>query len=135
MAADLTFPVREEVVAFLRASGPVTALLPAERIYGSEIPVNPVYPYVRFGQPDAVPLEYSCQNGATVTSDLHVFSRSEAECYAIAAELVASLDDKTIGLGGGMEAKARWTGGPIIRDPEDEELWHGVRTFEFEAAQ
>ena len=134
MAADLTFQVREAVVAFLRAQASLTALLPAGRIYGQMQPPNAVYPFIRFGSPDADPLEYSCMNGCTVTADLHVFSENEQECAAIAAELVIVLDGKTVDLGADKVADARWTGGPMLRDPDDEKLWHGVRTFEFEAA-
>lgn len=134
MATDLTFPVREAVVRFLRAEGSLTALIAASRIYGQEVPPNAEYPYVRFGAPTALPREWSCEDGSTVTADLHIFARNEAEACVIAQEIVTVLDDARLDLGGGRGAVARWTGGPTMRDPEDEELWHAVRTFDYEAA-
>lgn len=133
MAVDLTLDVREAGVVLLRGST-LTALMPASSIYGQDTPVNPPYPRVNFGQPATFPLEYSCQDGSTVTADLHVWSESEAECCAIAAELVEVMDGARLDLGGGVEATARWTGGQMFRDPADNSLWHGVRTFDFEAS-
>lgn len=135
MATDLTLPVREAGVVFLRAQGSLTALLPVSSIYGTEQPPNPPYPFVKFGQPTTDPLEYTCQDGCTVTADLHVFAETEAEAHAIGEELVLVLDEATLDLGGGREATARWTAGLSLRDPEDERLWHIVRTFEFEASE
>lgn len=135
MAVDLSFAVREAGVVFLRASGPVTALIPASSIYGQDVPPNRPYPHIQFGAPGAVPLEYSCVNGSTVTMDVHVFAENEAECNAIAAEIVEQMDGRTLNLEAGRETVVRWTGGQTMRDPEDEQLWHAVRTFDFEAME
>lgn len=122
-------------MAFLRADGPLTALQPYTRIYGQEQPPNPEYPFTRFGAPGAIPLEYSCVNGSTITADIHVFSENEDECNVIAAEIVTALDNASLDLGGDGTARARWTGGLTMRDAEDEDLWHAVRTFDFEAME
>jgi hypothetical protein len=139
LAVDFSLAVREAVVAFLRTDGPFTALQPVSGIYGQMQPPNTPYPFTRCGVPNAVPLEYSCVNGSTVTLDVVMFAEDEAECHAIAHELVTSLDGKELQLTdsdgnpiGGMYA--RWTGGPTGRDPEEESVWRAVRTFDFEAS-
>lgn len=136
MAADFTLPIREAVVAFLRLQGSFTALQPPARIYGLEQPPNTDYPFTRFGTPSAVPLDYSCASGETMTADIHVFAESEAECSVIAAELVTVLDEAALDLANGASANARWTGGPgPFEDSEVVGLWHAVRTFDFEAME
>jgi hypothetical protein len=133
VAVDLTFQVREAVVAFLRGQGALTAMLPAGRIFGQVQPPNTPYPFIRFGTPSITPLEYSCQDGVTVTADLHVFSENELEAAAIAAEVVAVLNRKRLSIDGG-EMDARWTGSQMLRDPEEADLWHVPVTFEYEAS-
>lgn len=120
---------------FARANGSITALVKAENIKGQDQPANPSYPFVRCGPPSAVPLEYSCVNGSTVTMDMHAFAQNEDEAAAIGAELVLQFDDVELPLDNGSSAKVRWTGGQNLRDPEDESLWHAVRTFDFEAME
>lgn len=139
MAADLSFPVREAVVKFLRAQASLTALVKGSQIFGQLQPPNTPLPFVRCGVPSNVPLEFSCFNGCTVTIDLLTFSENEDECAAIASELVTVLDAASVPLEDASNAvigrmDARWTGGISGRDPEEDSVWRAVRTFDFEAS-
>jgi hypothetical protein len=133
LAVDLTFPVREATVAFLRAQLSLTALIPAGKIFGQMQPPNTPYPFVRFGGPGATPLEYSCQNGSTVAGDLHIFAENEAEAEVIGTELVLVLDGMHIDLDGGGNMDVRWIGAQSLRDPDEADIWHKIESFEFEA--
>jgi hypothetical protein len=139
MATDLTLPVREAVTVFLRASSPLVATDPHNRaaddyIFGEVQPANTPYPFIRFGSPDTTPLEFSCFDGCSVSAAIHVFGDDEAQVKEAAAVLVAVLDGKSVPLEGGGELDARWTGGPTFRDPEEPDIWHAVRNFDFEAS-
>lgn len=135
--ADLTLEVREAVVSWLRADVALTALVPAERVFGLRQPVDAPYPFVRYGTPDTLPNTASCMSGSVVYVDLSTFAgkqgASEDEACTIAAAVVASLDGARLDLEGGRYAEVRWTGGQTLPDPDERDVWHALRSFEIEA--
>jgi hypothetical protein len=75
MPTDLSLEIRRAIVAHLRADASVTALVPAERIYGEWPTVtDPDWPFIRMGYSDAAAFEASGWSGSESGFTIHVFA-------------------------------------------------------------
>jgi hypothetical protein len=130
MPGDLTLETREAIIVALRADAALTALLPAERIYGMASDPDATYPFVRYGVPITSPLA-----GACVDATIHVYADgpSEDEACAIAKEIVRVLGDAALKLDPADPdtpvITLRWTGGQTLTDPSEPDIIHAYRTF------
>ena len=63
MAKDQSLALRQAVVTWLMAGTGLTALAPADRIFGEQPVALPAWPFVRYGEDDIVPLRAQCWHG------------------------------------------------------------------------
>lgn len=133
MPTDFTLPVRQSVVAHLKADAAVTALVSASRIYGEESPIQPEYPFIRYGLPFSAPYEATCWDGSTHRVTIHVFARGPFTDAAarIAKAVVASID--TLDLGALSLVDSEWVGNTWFRDTDETSLYHVVCEFDLTA--
>lgn len=125
MKAAPILEVRRAIVTRLRADASVTALgSPAlgQRIYGERTPATLTWPFVRYGQSDAV-----SSLGYDITAPIHVFSKAAFtdEAGDISEAIGASLDNLVLTLDG-RKAYLQYLGHQIIPDAAEADAWHGV---------
>lgn len=120
MASDPTLPLRQAIVAHLRADSAMTAVLAADHLHGERTPATVEWPFVRYGQAEIG------QTGGFVP--LHAFSKATFtdEVATIAAALVASLDGVTLILTDGRKATLDWGGTQVIPDAAEADAWHAI---------
>lgn len=90
--SDLSMPVKAAILARLEQHGPLTAIVPANRIYPMQPPSTPAYPFIRYSA-SVRAYEHSCGEGVLAEVQVHGFGRDETETHQIAAAVVAALDD------------------------------------------
>lgn len=129
-------PLRDGMIKRLENRAPLTAMVPAARIYGEAQPSVTDWPFVRYGAPILTPEEASGWTGARHRVTFHVFARGPSmdECAAICAQIVNELDGQDIDLvfpdGVDREATAYelfLQASQIIRDGTED--WHGIVEF------
>lgn len=75
MPTDLSLEIRRAIVAHLRADAAVTALVPADRIYGEWPTVtDPDWPFIRMGYADASAFEATGWSGSGIAFVIDVFA-------------------------------------------------------------
>jgi hypothetical protein len=121
--------VQDAVVATLRASAPVAALVEA-RVY-DRIPDKAPYPFIHFGETQAIEDDTDCGGSAEVFVTLHVWSNAVGAVQArlIAAAVRAALHRQPLTLAapyGLTEIEHRDT--RVFADT-DKTLTHGVVTL------
>ena len=135
MSVDHNLQLRRAILPMLKAE-PVIASLTGGRVY-SESPASlPDFPFIRYGNSDGTPTEWSCAEGSENAITVHVFSREPGtdECARLRKAVVRALDQKTRQLevdpDTGSSATAvdiRVTFLPaLFRDSDDVAAWHGV---------
>ena len=115
---------------------PVIASLTAGRVYSEAPPSKPEFPFIRYGNSDGTPTEWSCAEGSENVVTIHVFSRADGtdECARIRRAVCRALDQKTRQLevdpdtGNAATAIDMTVVGlpAIFRDTDDASAWHGV---------
>jgi hypothetical protein len=121
--------LRQKIVTRLRGDGALIAIgTPAldERIY--EVPpVNPTWPWVRYGGPGETPI----RKGTSVRFTIHTFSKAQFsdESANLNGGVQASLEDAVIELSPGVTARIVWLGSQILPDPQEIGAHHGVNDF------
>lgn len=120
--------LRKAIITHLRADASVTSLgtpALAARIYGERTPAEKVWPFVRYGQSDALA-------GYEITAPIHVFSKAEFtdEVAQIAEAIGNSLDPDDRGLvlvlSDGRLARLRYLGHQVIPDAAEATAWHAI---------
>lgn len=135
MSVDHNLQLRRAILPMLKAE-PVIASLTGGRVF-SESPASlPAFPFIRYGNSDGTPTEWSCTEGSDNVVTIHVFSRTPGtdECARLRKAVVRALDQKTRQLevdpDTGDSATAvdmMVTGLPaLFRDTDDVAAWHGV---------
>jgi len=105
---------RRAALSILKGNAGLTAIVPAARLYSQRVPASPVWPFVKMGPTQSLPVRASCTRGAVVAFTVHAFAKPRmsggaevetAEDYAsrIGAAIEAALD----------ESRATFTGGTI----------------------
>lgn len=124
MATGLQRPLRRAILSTLKASAPLTAEIPAARIYPQAVPGNPVWPFAKLGPPVSLRIRAACVRGDNISLDVHAFTRGTAgetaEDHAgrIGGLIEAALDDRTLTLEGGATARIRLTDKRLFQDAE-----------------
>ena len=137
MVTGLQRLVRRAVLSALKANAPLIAVVPATRIYGQTVPMGAVFPFVRLGGPQTLPLHASCINGAgIVTLDVHAFVKPRldasgniaetAEDFAgrIGAAIEAALDRQRLPLEAFGFAALRLTEMRLLQDADEADAYH-----------
>lgn len=135
MSVDHNLQLRRAILPMLKAES-VIASLTSGRVYSEAPPSLPAFPFIRYGNSDGTPTEWSCTEGSENAVTIHVFSRAAGtdECARLRKAVVRALDQKTRQLevdpDTGNSATAvdmMVTGLPaIFRDSDDAAAWHGV---------
>jgi len=129
MATGLQRLVRRAVLARLKASAPLTALVPAGSIYPQAVPSEPAWPFIKLGPTGTLRLRATGVNGGLVSVDVHAFARARvsggqvvetAEDHAsrIGAVIEAALADNRITLEGGATANIELGDIRLMQDAE-----------------
>lgn len=127
----MNLPTRKAVLALLKASPGVTALMPAARIYPQAPPALPAKPFIRWGAPTAIPIRGACLAGAEVTFALHGFASSKPDVSAedhagqIEAAIVKAVDGRRVTVAGVGVLKLRVSSSLLLTDDEAD-TFHAV---------
>lgn len=144
MAIDSTLSVRSGMLAILKADAPMVALVPKASMFTQWTEAVPAYPFIRSGPPAGIPIRGACLDGQEITVALHGFSNgvrnasgqiilpAEDQAGQIGAAMAKALDRKVIVLPTGR-AGIRWTGGQLLQDPEETQVFHTVQNFRVRA--
>lgn len=137
MVTGLQRLVRRATLSALKANAPLTAIVPATRIYGQSVPDAATWPFVRLGGPQTLPLRGTCLSGAgVVTFDVHAFAKPRldgagniaetAEDYAgrIGAAIEAALDRQRLPLEAHGFAALRLTEMRLLQDADEADAYH-----------
>lgn len=92
--------VRRAILARLKASADVTALVPAGSIHGAGSVTSPAWPFVKFVAPQTLPRTASCLDGAFVTVGVHAFARARV----VGGVTVETAEDHASRIGAAIEA-------------------------------
>lgn len=126
MATGLQRPLRRALVATLRRSDALTAVVTATNIQpkpGAE----PVWPFVKLRAPATSRLRATCVNGGLISFGLHAFAQdrlsgeqvveyAEDHCGRIGGLLEAALSDRWLDLEGGYRARIEITDSQLLED-------------------
>ncbi|MET0439127.1 MAG: DUF3168 domain-containing protein [Devosia sp.] len=123
--------VRKGVVTILVNSAPVTALVPAQSIFGPQPPALPAWPFIQYGVAIDVPRRAACLDGQEIEVAVHCFAKGEEAASAIGAAVSEALDGQVITLTSPHvgTAKIMATGGQTIVDGTDSNSWHAIRNL------
>ncbi len=135
MSVDHNLQLRRAILPMLKAES-VIASLTGGRVFSEAPKALPAFPFIRYGNSDGTPTEWSCTEGSENVVTIHVFSRADGtdECARLRKAVVRALDQKTRQLevdsdtGGAATAiDMQVTFMPaIFRDTDDASAWHGV---------
>lgn len=126
MANDLRLPVRRAIIAYLRTIPGVTALVGPTSIYGPEVPVGPVWPFVQYGFSNAFPDRASCLDGTRIVVSMHCYAHGPGEDAAsqVGNAIARALDGAELKTEAGNDFSITWTGGTSLSDPGEPDAWH-----------
>lgn len=124
MATGIQRLVRRAVLAQLKGSAGLVAIVPAARIYPQAVPIEPGWPFVKMGPSQTLPRKASCVDGGDVTMDVHAFARGSASETAedhasrIGAAIETALANNWLALEGGGRARIRLSDIRLMQDDE-----------------
>ncbi len=133
MANDFALQAREYLVEALRADAALTALLPAERIYGELVPAKPTWPFIRVEPPISAPDRATCLDGSTEQFAIHCFTKggSADACFIIRGAIIKALDGVCERINAGANRiDIIYNGAQMLRDTAEAEAWHGIANFQ-----
>lgn len=135
MSVDHNLQLRRAILPMLKAET-VIASLTAGRVYSEAPPSLPDYPFIRYGNSDGTPTEWSCTEGSENAVTIHIFSKADGtdEVTRLRKAVVRALDGKTRQLEADPDTGATATAvdmtvaflPAIFRDGDDAASWHGV---------
>lgn len=135
MSVDHNLQLRRAILPMLKAET-VIASLTAGRVYSEAPPSTPEWPFIRYGNSDGTPTEWSCTEGSENAVTIHIFSKAAGtdEVTRLRKAVVRALDGKTRQLEadpdtGETATAVDMTVGflpAIFRDGDDAAAWHGV---------
>jgi hypothetical protein len=70
---------RRAILARLKASLTVRALVPVAAIHSQQVPAGPSWPFIKLGVPQTLPMTAACLNGAVITIPVDAFARQREE--------------------------------------------------------
>ena len=127
--------VRRATLSILKANAALTAIVPAARIYSQRVPAGTLWPFIKLGPMQSLPLRgASCVRGAVVSFSGHAFAKPRmsgtteletAEDYAsrIGAAIEAALDNKSATFAGGT-IRFRLDEMQILQDAGEADSFH-----------
>lgn len=127
---EMVLATREAVVQFLAGNSLVGLLVAAGSIHGERVPDNRTFPMVIVQPPSSIPFRTSCHNGEQVIFNISAFAGGPSmdDAAEIGGVIKSVLDGATLTIDG-VKTSVIWTGGNIIRDAADPDLWHHFNSF------
>ena len=130
MSRDTSFPARRAILTALKLDASVTVLVPAERIFPSQVPQQPTWPFVRYGPASQLPFLASRWTARRSLSRSMPSRRAQVRTRSHASlRLLQRLDGLDLEL---TEAPfpahmtVRRDGTQILADPSEPNAWHAV---------
>ncbi|MFZ0267765.1 DUF3168 domain-containing protein [Caulobacter sp.] len=122
---DPSLPLQSAIVAALKASAAVTALVD-DRIW-DDVPDRPQFPYISLGPDDPMDDHDTCIGGADTTMQVNVWSRAvgRVEAKQVVAAVIAALDAPLIVTGHNVNGH-RVERSFVQRDQAEPRTKHGV---------
>lgn len=132
-AADHSIAMREAVVTKLLATGAI-AVLVGTRVRGPAVEDGIDWPFIRYGLPITNPMEQQGRAGSAHAITVHVFAKGEDDgpVGALAAAVVAALNDTSLPVEPLGLLGIDWTGTQVIRDDAEASAYHGIIQFRAE---
>lgn len=144
---DFRSPTRDAIIARLKASFSVTALIPRASIYAATVPAGRTFPFSRLGGMIETPFRATCLDSSTFRVTVQGFTRdvtdagggvllpAEDNADRIGAAFKDALDGRTIPLSaGGLIYRARptWLQTNTMIDGAEDGAWMATATFNVE---
>jgi len=135
MSVDHNLQLRRAILPMLKAES-VIASLTNGRVYSEAPAALPPFPFIRYGNSDGTPTEWSCTEGSENAITIHVFSRASGtdECARLRRAVCRALDGKTRQLEVDPDTGTAATAidiqvtflPAIFRDTDDAAAWHAI---------
>ncbi len=109
---------RRAILARLKASNAVRAIVNPGAIYGQTVPQGPSWPFIKLGIPQTLPLTAPCLNGAIVTIPISAFARQREQGGLV----VETAEDHASRIGAAVERALHLRGEEVIVDGEPARL-------------
>ncbi|RSV15681.1 DUF3168 domain-containing protein [Sphingomonas sp. ABOLF] len=145
---DVLLPVRKALLAALKESADLVALVPAKRIYPqAATDALPLWPFITYGAPTNVPLRGACMRGGTVTVAVHSYAKpiypdgdarkpptklAEDLAGEIGAAVISALDGRKLDVTGGRLA-VLFTNSQLLSDGGEKDAFHHIANFRVRA--
>ena len=138
--------VRAAMMARLKASDEVTALIPKAAVYPGTVPATKTFPFSRFGSMIAAPFVASGLRSSSYRISVQGFSNdvtdgsgtvivtAEDNATNIGDAFQAALDGATLDLGNGDKLRLEWLQSTPKQDPTETSAWMVTTTFNGEVA-
>lgn len=136
---DPLLSTRRAMLAALKASADVLAIVPKARIFPQTAPSVPDWPFVKLGAPSDVPRSASCLDGSEIIVAVHGFAgdrvvggsvaeTAEDHCIRLAGAIRSALHRNRLALEGGGYGVVTFTNRQILQDG-DAAHYHAVVNF------
>lgn len=134
---DHSLILRKGIVAYLKDHAGVTALVPADRIFGEQPPALPAWPFIRCGFMQMLPVRLDCYLGGEYPFTLHAFSKANGtdEILTIRAAIIDAMDgasiplDSALNTGSAAVCLARHDLSNLIPDGDEAGAYHDIHNF------
>lgn len=143
---DQMQPVRKAMMAALKQSAAMTALVPAASIYHGTVPADRTKPFIRRGAAIASPFRASGLDSSAFRISFQGFSHgvpdgadriivlAEDHIDAIGSAMKETLDGAVLALPGGANARVQWIQTTPSIDPSETQAWMTTVTFGVEVS-
>lgn len=122
---DHILETRKAIVALLRDDAAVTAIVPATRNYGEQLPANPVWPFTMCGLPTEIPRRASCWDASELSVTVHGFAKGPGmdAASALGNAIKRALDGAYVARGD-LAIDIQFEQVQIIRDTAESSDYH-----------
>ena len=103
---------RRAILARLKASNAVKALVPVAAIHSQTVPAGPSWPFIKLGVPQTLPLTATCLNGAIVIIPVDAFARQREQGGLV----VETAEDHASRIGAAIERALHLRGETVTVD-------------------
>ena len=113
-ATSLQREARRAALSILKTNGTLTGIVPAAQIHSQRVPAVPVWPFIKQGPTQSLPLRASSTRGAVVAFTVHAFAKPRMS----GPTELETAEDYASRIGGAIETaldgtRATFSGGTI----------------------
>lgn len=137
MATDITRALKFGTIIHLAGNAPLTAVVPAQRIRGLQVPAQITWPYIRYGMPITTGFYATCWSGSANRITLHAFAETTPagagedvalDICALIVEAMKTFAPADLGI-----IENEWLSTDIVRDGDEADRWHAFSQFSITA--